>query len=351
MRHTLQPTVLAASIVASLIGVSAHAATPAELQQIQLYNGVTIAQDSVQSWGPWEQFEAPAAGNRLPMPTFASDASNLYRPIAPVNPPVTPPTGPDQTLSGYGIFLDFSGEGVPRSLSTIEATVSGATASGTSSPSTVSATFAPVITSQVPTDSTGPLSYVAPGTYSSANGLKTATLMTDLTGIDFNAIQAWPVLYTYVSGQGENPQAEAVDSGSLVLMYGAVGRTTSSADMAALRSGNFSATYTGSSVASGQIFVMTAKFGDSKVSGYVGDINTYRFTGTIDGSSVTAKFLRGGTAAVSGSMVGNFTGAQAAGYIGAYQLTTTQNVVVSDSVIAQRGALQAPTAIPASVRP
>ncbi len=354
MRHTFQPIALAACIVASLISTGAHAATQAELQQVKLYSNVTIAQDSVQSWGPWEQFEAPAAGNRLPMPTFGSDASNLYRPIAPVIPPTEPPVAPpDQRLTGYGIFLDFGSEGVERSLGTIDATISGAQASGTTSPATVSATFAPVITSQIPVDSTGTLTYMAPGTYSNADGTRTVTQLPALSGIDPDIIQAWPVLYTYVSGQGgENVQAESVESSRMIMMFGAVGRTTSSADMAALRSGNFSATYTGTTLASGQLFVMNARFGDSKVSGYIGDMNTYRFTGSINGSNVTATFPKGGTAALSGTMVGTFTGAQAAGYVGVYQLTTKQNVVLSDSVIAQRGALQAPAvATPAATRP
>ena len=71
MRPTLQTALRATSLAAALVtGLSAHAATPAEMQTIKLYGDVTIAQDSVKAWGPWEQFEAPAAGNPPVLPAF-----------------------------------------------------------------------------------------------------------------------------------------------------------------------------------------------------------------------------------------------------------------------------------------
>ncbi len=324
MRHALQPTALAAGIVASLIGVSAHAATQAELQQIQLYSGVTIAQDSVKSWGPWEQFEAPAAGNRLPMPSFGSDISNLYRPIPPVVPPTEPPVVlPDQQLSGFGVFLEFNGEGATRSLTKIDATLSGATAPGTTSPATVSAAFTPIITPSIPFDSTGTLNYLSPGAYANAEGTVGAGRLTDLPGIDSDAIQAWPVLVTYLNGQSGNVQTESSESGSVVMMYGVVGRPTSNTDMSALRSGNFSATYTGKMLASSYDLSMKFNFGAGSGQAIIsGDSKTWVFTKFgINGATASSTNVVAGGASVSGSMQVLFTGASAAGAIGVANVT------------------------------
>lgn len=361
MRHTLQPTVLAASIVASLIGVSAHAATPAELQQIQLYNGVTIAQDSVQSWGPWEQFEAPAAGNRLPMPTFASDASNLYRPIAPVNPPVVPPVS-EGSLEGFGTFTQYSGESIAG---TEQATVIGKYAltpyPGSEAPAYVRGEFAPHIalgTTALPLSSTGQLDF-AGSQYSSATGAITANPI-EVEGIDSNAIQAWAFIVNYANGGNENtPQAEAFAGP----MLGVVGIRTSDADMAALRSGNFTAIYEGKTLINNYNFAMSAKFSNASVLATITDTSLggakYSFFGSISGSNVLATNVivtKGGApnndgqgAKVTGALSGFFTGSQAKGFIGNANVKPGENAPanysMSDSIIAKQTKLTQPTVV------
>jgi hypothetical protein len=92
---------------------SAHAAaTEAQLRSVTLYGNVTIQEDSTSSWGPWAEFEPPAAGDTQPVaaPRAATDP---YRPLAqtttgdttpPVTQPVTPPCA-SGGLCGFGMFV------------------------------------------------------------------------------------------------------------------------------------------------------------------------------------------------------------------------------------------------------
>lgn len=65
----------------------AHAGPSQEdLARVRLYGNVTIAQDSVNSWGVWEQFEPPAAGPGTPTVALPS-AAEFYRPLATVEVP------------------------------------------------------------------------------------------------------------------------------------------------------------------------------------------------------------------------------------------------------------------------
>jgi len=69
-------------------GLAQAAPSQEDLARVRLYGNVTIAQDSVNSWGVWEQFEPPAAGPTTPSVSLPS-TSELYRPLATVNVPAT----------------------------------------------------------------------------------------------------------------------------------------------------------------------------------------------------------------------------------------------------------------------
>lgn len=90
---------------------SAHAAaTEAQLRSVTLYGNVTIQEDSTSSWGPWAEFEPPAAGDTQPVaaPRAATDP---YRPLAQTTdttPPVQPPVEgfcAGGSICGFGMFV------------------------------------------------------------------------------------------------------------------------------------------------------------------------------------------------------------------------------------------------------
>lgn len=73
---------LAAAVAALCWHGGAHAATEEQLRGIKLYGNVTIQDDSTSSWGPWSEFEAPAAGNPAPTISLTLPGADLYRPLA-----------------------------------------------------------------------------------------------------------------------------------------------------------------------------------------------------------------------------------------------------------------------------
>jgi hypothetical protein len=360
MHHITQSAVratsLAAAIVACLTSVSAHAANTAQMQDIKLYGEVTIAQDSVQSWGPWEQFEAPAAGNRLPMPTFGSDASNLYRPISPIiNPNPVPPTPlPETTLTGFGTFVQYyDSEGVYVRTTPDQALVTASIAGTTTSiglPTSVSAVFDPhtaLGTTGLPLDSTGQLNITDRG-YGSPDGRITVTPV-NVPDIDPNAIQAWPYLLQYISGV-EMVQAEASSSDYFSnAQFGVVGVQTSATDMAALRSGNFSATYVGKTLAVNYDFNMKVNFGAGTFTASAANPDAsakvkINFSGVVNGANVTStKVVAGGSTNAQGGLNGFFTGKQAVGFIGNIKVVPGDGMpgqyALSDTVVAKQTSL------------
>ena len=85
-------------------GSALAAPTQAQLQAITLYNDVSIAQDSVSSWGPWVEFEAPAAGPAGGLPASLGSATPPdYRPVE----------APFQELAiiGFAVAADYDGNG------------------------------------------------------------------------------------------------------------------------------------------------------------------------------------------------------------------------------------------------
>lgn len=118
----LHPLVAAcAAVCAAVCTTQAHAGpSQADLERTRLYGDVSIAQDSVNSWGVWEQFEPPAAGPNTPIVALAP-RGDVYRPIGDVtpiptpnpNPPVAVPLCASGVLCGFGVFADRQGERDP----------------------------------------------------------------------------------------------------------------------------------------------------------------------------------------------------------------------------------------------
>lgn len=326
MRHVLKPAAFAAAVVASLTGLRAQAATTAEMQQVKLYGDITVAQDSVQSWGPWEQFEPTAAGNRLPMPTFGSDASNLYRPLAQSTAPAEA-SAPDSTLEGFATFPTISGQ--PISLTKVTATVSGTNVEGFGLPSYVGLAFAPhteLGTTSIAPSTTGKLDF-AGSQYSNADGSTTVQQYT-MDGIDHNAIQAWAFM-SYINGED-------------VPVLGVVGVRTSTVDMNALRAGGYTATYQGSTQTQKYGFNMSVNFGSATFNAAIADsrIGTnVNFAGAVSGSNfASSRVSTSSGTAVTGGLAGFFTGSNTAGVIGnaAY---TVGGRTTRDTFVGQRTSL------------
>lgn len=100
---TLSALTLAVS--ALVHGGASAAATEEQLKKIKLYGDVSIAEDSVGSWGPWSQFEPPAAGPAaMDLPKRVSDP---YRPLPQPLPEPVPPAELGclgGALCGFGAF-------------------------------------------------------------------------------------------------------------------------------------------------------------------------------------------------------------------------------------------------------
>lgn len=69
----------------------------------QSYGQVTVAQDSVQQWGPWEQFVEPAAGAPSGVQFAGAGSGDLYRPILVIPEAPRIVTGPFEQVGGSGI--------------------------------------------------------------------------------------------------------------------------------------------------------------------------------------------------------------------------------------------------------
>lgn len=352
MRPTLQTALRATSLAAALVaGLSAHAATPAEMQNIKLYGDVTIAQDSVKAWGPWEQFEAPAAGTPPVLPSFHTDMSNLYRPIA----PVIQTTG---TLEGFATFtkLDTQCDGDCAVIGGDQAKVLGnhsltnASVLGVTAPSSISGVFTPHDFMGTPADTTlaltktGRLDFFGFG-YASPDG-KTSVIPVSVPGIDPNATQAWAFVANYPGGDNTP-------------VLGVVGIRTSAQDLVTLRTTSFTAHYAGRTLLFGYTFGMDMAFSTGKfIQTVTKEVEAgkpplvFSVSGIANGaqlSATTTKPIETGGGYYSMTVGGMLTGKNAAGYIGNVAVRgvgdTPASLGFTDSVIAQQVKQVQPTAI------
>ena len=106
IHHTTAPSrlhLLVGACLALCGGITQAAGpTPADLNSIVLYGSTTIAQDSTDSWGVWDQLEPTAAGPALPKLSIPG-LTEWYRSLSQVaaNAPVVPvvPIAPPEVLA------------------------------------------------------------------------------------------------------------------------------------------------------------------------------------------------------------------------------------------------------------
>lgn len=248
---------------------SAHAtATEAQLRSVTLYGNVSIQEDSTSSWGPWAEFEPPAAGNTQPVaaPRAATDP---YRPLAqtttnttpPVTQPVTPPCA-SGGLCGFGMFVvgdpnDFEDRPERTDVQAfrlngniVQAAQSEGEGSSALLPQVIGLNATVLSNTNVPfqlstsgdltyTNGTSPYLGETPGNfYYGNNGVYAIGQDPQKAGNGYSPEQITAThfkLVTYVKG----PQ------GSVQGSWGVIGYTTPAADMEALR-GSAQANYNGS---------------------------------------------------------------------------------------------------------
>ena len=330
MTNRLLPLVAAcAAVCAAACATLAHAApSQADLERTRLYGDVSIAQDSVNSWGVWEQFEPPAAGPATPIVALAP-RGDVYRPIGNVTPTPTPPSPippaavplcASGALCGFGLFqaeADPSAPAVPERFAfvtrpeAVNAPVVDREQVAKISANATLRMFNTALNGGSFEADSGVLNY-GNGQYSDSTGERVVVSSSQVAPTDSNSVypegsnpirdpavaHLYSKVYQYISGQGEG--ANRVDQ-SFAAVWGI---TTSATDMAALTRNNVIVTYTGDTLGAGggakQIFTMKVDFANSTViSGQVGS--------GVDGKVMRAATTSGGTQ-LSGQVGFTFTG-------------------------------------------
>lgn len=107
MANRIPTLVLSAVAAACSLSAQANGPTQADFAKVVLYANVTIAQDSPNAWGIWEELEAPAAGPQAPLPPIAG-TSDMFRPLgAPTSSTPTPVTPPIVAACSSGALCGF----------------------------------------------------------------------------------------------------------------------------------------------------------------------------------------------------------------------------------------------------
>lgn len=373
--HTLDATPFALStwrialggalLALSATGAQAEASDD-ELQRVKLYGTVTIAEDKLDSWGPWSNFEAPASGNSPSNSAPVLSTADPYRPLAQL------PTGlglacAGGSLCGFGAI--YAAERSNNSQLEL--------------PATATIFFGTVVTP----DAQAPLLPQVIGLRSQALGAGAPALFPESGDLDreISMSEGYYVSYSRQSGtetptggtsehyqvsgdgyqQAGNPISDQVAQGMLnarlakyVNATGEGGRyssteslrggpvvlgfTSTDADMAALRASNATATYFGSTSFGYSPVRLEVQFGagtwqgswNNGVDGKTYSTNTtnqiggqvgFTASGTISGVNITSTSV--GTndvgATVSGFVRGAFFGPQAAAAAGVVDITKT----------------------------
>lgn len=323
---------IALAVAALTLQAQAIAApSEAQLNSIKLYSDVTIAQDSVTGWGPWTEFEPPAAGNPpLNLPPANSD---LYRRL----PQVANGGGDQGALLGFSTFYTVVNDGGPvtdgqPNAITLTGTALSGTTAGNLLPNTLQLQVNPV-TGVYPPPSTVQLELQADGTYRRVNNQE-FTQLNVVASPDAPSGSTAPVTFYQLISYIAQGYAEGADSAVQGVGHtGVIGITTSQSDMDGLLRGNVSATYNGHSLVNqGSLapMTMTVNFGQSTWTGTWNngaDANGavgFSAAGSISGSqfsstpgSITALDSNN----VSGSVRGAFYGTQAAAVGGIADIT------------------------------
>ena len=350
----LKTLALALSAIAVNMPVAAEP-TAKQMNSIKLYGDVTIAQDSVTEWGPWTEFEPPAAGN--PPLNLPPANAVLYR---------TLPLLADAELLGFGTFYTVVNNGTPVSDDQAFAVVVTGTSGSPTSPGKLlpdSLTLQTnAITGVYPPPNTVDLALQGDGTYRRVSNLEFDQLTLLASPDEPSDATPAPVtfyqLISYISDG--NTEGNPIVQG--VATTGVIGRTTPITDIAALRLGNVTATYDGHSLvnqarvnqAGVAPMTMTVNFGQSA---WTGTWNSGRDTNGAVGFSASGRIAGaqfssapGSITAldsnnISGSVKGAFYGAQAAA-VGGIADITKNNVHYVDPFIAYKQPAVAPTPTP-----
>lgn len=350
--HSLKALTLAVATVLWQTQVAA-APTNAELNSVKLYGNVTIAQDSVTGWGPWTEFEPPAAGN--PPLAALPTTPDLYRTLpqvataTPPGPtPVTPT--PERDLIGFGAFYslittpnapDITDGPHPFSLAGTAVTPA---STGSWLPDSFEMSITPMVgTSPAPSSSL--LAVQADGSY--AGGTDTAQLKliaSPGTAVDAQATEAsFYQFLSYISSPDERaPQ--------VVTHVGVIGYRSTAADMLDLRGRGVVATYNGQSTANATAsFVpmsMRVDFGASTWTGvWNGGVTKngaigFAAAGNITGANFNSSSITANDSnRISGTVTGAFFGPMAAAAGGVTDITKS-GVRHVDSFLAVKAAPQ-----------
>ncbi|RZI83810.1 MAG: hypothetical protein EOP38_11395 [Rubrivivax sp.] len=364
MTHTARPFSTASALtslaVATLMMPSAQAlaATPSnsELQGVKLYGDVSIAQDSVNNWGPWEQFEPPAAAPAAV--TLPRVTAELYRtlpravtPGTPTPPVVIPPETP--SLIGFGAFSTLSfnqGEGGseqsvdgPHSLSLTGTAVT---------PSSTGATFPDAIRLQTTTLSGSPYSRpdsgaltLQDGAYSRDQNGQTQTSLTlvppeGVVGTEEAKVSFYSKSIINYVRDAQDP--DQLNAQSFVMETGVIGVQTSVTDMADLQRTNATASYQGKSMGGSDV-IMNVNFAGQ--GSWTGSWNNgadsaqgvgFNASGTISGAQFNSTSVSTtDDANISGFVKGAFYGSRAAAAGGVADITKNEVRTVDAFVATQ----------------
>lgn len=336
--------------LACAVSLSAQANPNApDYSKVVLYGNVTIAQDSTSSWGVWEEIEPPAAGTPVPL-TSIRGGSELYRPLGQPTLPDTPQQPAGACASGalcgfaqlsYAPFVSVGFTLTPQVVPAPEGTPT----SPAWLPGAMLISLTP-LTGEVPAiNGFGPLVYRGWNTYYFP-GLKDGFMETQLGrtqnvyGVEASADPFDGIIAPYVNGSKET---STKGSGTLQVISGVWGVTTTAQDMDTLRQRQVIANYTGETwYGVGSTVKASVDFGTSTFTMIVNDGRDnggvlvhvdgkhvigrvgFEAAGVISGSNLRATNLSAKDGTVSGQFVGAFVGANAAGMIGVADIVKTR---------------------------
>ncbi|MBI5926828.1 MAG: hypothetical protein HY836_14655 [Aquabacterium sp.] len=341
-------------------GASA-AASDEELKKTKVYGDVSIAEDTSSSWGPWSNFEPPAAGPATSTNQSIVRSVELYRPLA---QPVVPPVESiglgcaGGSLCGFGVFsgndsMNNSYTSVPPHAWVATGSITPAEQGLLPTSITLNMKALSEGASLLIPDS-GPLTLGTDDYYDAVYSAPSSKVSgyevyghadAYLNDMAEQTLVAGVNISQYVRGESSGES----ESYSYQGRYGSgvLGFTTSDADMSALRANNATASYTGGTLDSGMGSVhVDVQFGaatwqatfnggqDGKVGSYTpygsttpvlyGNVG-FTAAGTISGVNLQSTSV--GTndvgASVSGYVRGAFFGPQAAAIGGVVDITKT----------------------------
>jgi hypothetical protein len=361
--HSVPSTALKAlSLAVATLLMQSHAlATPSpeELNSVKLYGDVTIAQDSVNNWGPWEQFEAPAAApGALSLPRTTVD---FFRTL----PKAT------ENLIGFGAFttLTFSaaegGEGGGQQQNTdgphplsLTGTALASSTSGSIFPDSVQVKTSPLSTGSYAMPDSGKLT-LQDGAYSRANDHEQVSLA--LFPADFNDSEKTKVSF-YVKTINEYINSPENRTQRVTWETGVIGYRTSITDIAALHIQGAKADYVGNSLTNNGFapMVMHVDFGGAgswngtwnngvDSNGAVG----FSASGSMNGAQFSSTSITTrDEASISGSVKGAFFGPNAAAVGGVADITKNETRYVNPFLAVKQAPLvqQVPQVQPDAIR-